>query len=342
MNRETEEEEADEEEDDDEVEGSDVEENEDETIESIDGVSDIDDDEDELNENPEDDVCVACGLPGMLICCDCCPRAYHLHCAKPPLKKVPKGKWMCQVCIGIERSGKIKIGAGISGSSSGKGKGKGKERKMLSSSKSTPTNSRPGSRHESPRESPRDSPVLGGRPKKQPIPQLAELASSSAKNRRGGRSGARHSLQSGGEGPLVRMMKSITPSSKRANSQQQQLKAAETLVNELIKHEDAWPFLKPVDKKLVPDYYDVIKRPMDFGTIRNKIHAFSYQHPSQMLNDIKLIFQNCAEYNNRNSLEFRACTQLTKTFEKRVKEIGLSEEAPSTSTAKQGRGRSLI
>lgn len=43
---------------------------------------------DELNENPEEDVCVGCKTPGMLICCDCCPRAYHLHCAKPPLKKV--------------------------------------------------------------------------------------------------------------------------------------------------------------------------------------------------------------------------------------------------------------
>ena len=51
------------------------------------------------------------------------------------------------------------------------------------------------------------------------------------------------------------MMKSITPSSKRANSQQQQLKAAETLVNELIKHEEAWPFLKPVDKKLVGEIH---------------------------------------------------------------------------------------
>ena len=78
-----------EEEDEEEEEGSDDEENEDDTVESIDGVSDIDDyDDDELNDNPEDDVCVACGIPGMLICCDCCPRAYHLHCAKPPLKKV--------------------------------------------------------------------------------------------------------------------------------------------------------------------------------------------------------------------------------------------------------------
>ena len=85
------EEEVDEEEEaeeDEEEEESDEEEDADETVESLDGgVSDIDD-EDELNDNPEDDVCIGCDTPGMLICCDCCPRAYHLHCAKPPLKKV--------------------------------------------------------------------------------------------------------------------------------------------------------------------------------------------------------------------------------------------------------------
>ncbi|GFN82816.1 bromodomain adjacent to Zinc finger domain protein 1a [Plakobranchus ocellatus] len=347
-----EEEEADEEEEIEEEEAEDEEEEEsdeeeedgDGTVESIDGLSDIDDDDiDELNENPEDDVCIGCGTPGMLICCDCCPRAYHLHCAKPPLKKVPKGKWMCQVCMGIERTGKIKIGtAGVSrAKTKTSNKFKGRER-SLGSAKSTPTNSRPSSRRESPRESPRDSPVMGGRPKKHSVSQLVadELASVSTKTRRGSRPRSRLSLDSAGaEGPIIRMMKAIAPSSKRANSQQQQLKAAEVLVNELIKHEDAWPFLKPVDKKLVPDYYDVIKRPMDFGTIRNKIHAFAYEHPGQMLDDIRLIFHNCAEYNSRNSFEFRACGQLMKVFEKRTKELGLSEDAPSTSTAKSSRGR---
>ena len=40
-------------------------------------------------------------------------------------------------------------------------------------------------------------------------------------------------------------------SSKRGNSQMQMMKAAQDLLQELIKHADAWPFLKPVDKKLV-------------------------------------------------------------------------------------------
>lgn len=34
---------------------------------------------------------------------------------------------------------------------------------------------------------------------------------------------------------------------------------------------DAWPFLKPVNKKQIKDYYDVIKQPMDLETIAKKV-----------------------------------------------------------------------
>ncbi|XP_035825711.1 bromodomain adjacent to zinc finger domain protein 1A [Aplysia californica] len=303
--------------------------------------SDDDEDEDDVdmesNENPEEDLCTGCKTGGTLICCDCCPRAYHLHCAKPVLKKVPRGKWMCQVCMGIERSGKIKIGAAKTSKGSAKGKSKEKSKgstkdklKPTGSNKSTPNNSRPGSR----RESPRDSPVLG-RSRKHPPSALAleEAGNSKPKKKR-----ARLSYDPVSDGsPIMRMMKPINPSSKRANSQQQQLKTAEELINELMKHEDAWPFLKPVDKKLVPDYYDVIEVPMDFGTIRNKIHAFTYQKPSAMLADVRLIFSNCVEYNTRNSPEYKAYYRLSKFFDKRVKELSLSEDAPTPVKNPKGR-----
>jgi hypothetical protein len=35
-------------------------------------------------------------------------------------------------------------------------------------------------------------------------------------------------------------------------------------------------FSEPVDSSLVPDYYDVIKEPMDFGTMRKKINKGVY------------------------------------------------------------------
>ncbi|WOK91835.1 hypothetical protein Cni_G00526 [Canna indica] len=42
--------------------------------------------------------CVACDLGGNLLCCDSCPRTYHLECLSPPLKRIPPGKWHCPSC----------------------------------------------------------------------------------------------------------------------------------------------------------------------------------------------------------------------------------------------------
>lgn len=34
------------------------------------------------------------------------------------------------------------------------------------------------------------------------------------------------------------------------------------LLSDLQGHAQAWAFTKPVDRKLVPDYYEVVKNPM--------------------------------------------------------------------------------
>jgi len=55
------------------------------------------DEKDEFSAQHEDD-CAACGEGGELLCCDGCPRAFHLSCCKPPLKKIPEGSWLCGEC----------------------------------------------------------------------------------------------------------------------------------------------------------------------------------------------------------------------------------------------------
>ncbi|KAK9267097.1 hypothetical protein L1049_009515 [Liquidambar formosana] len=42
--------------------------------------------------------CVICDLGGNLLCCDSCPRTYHLQCLDPPLKRIPMGRWQCPKC----------------------------------------------------------------------------------------------------------------------------------------------------------------------------------------------------------------------------------------------------
>ncbi|KAL4578136.1 hypothetical protein LXL04_014255 [Taraxacum kok-saghyz] len=42
--------------------------------------------------------CVICDVGGDLLCCDGCPKTYHIGCLDPPLKKIPNGKWRCPNC----------------------------------------------------------------------------------------------------------------------------------------------------------------------------------------------------------------------------------------------------
>ena len=50
---------------------------------------------------------------------------------------------------------------------------------------------------------------------------------------------------------------------------------------------------EPVSTTEVPDYRDVIKQPMDFGTISAKLTRGQYQHPREMQADVDLIWDNC-------------------------------------------------
>lgn len=47
-------------------------------------------------------------------------------------------------------------------------------------------------------------------------------------------------------------------------------KAAKRLLNSLWKHQHAWIFHEPVDpiKLNIPDYKDIVKQPMDLGTVK--------------------------------------------------------------------------
>ncbi|XP_075340355.1 autoimmune regulator [Odontesthes bonariensis] len=47
-----------------------------------------------------DDECAMCKDGGELICCDGCPRAFHLACLNPPLNSIPSGPWQCDWCCG--------------------------------------------------------------------------------------------------------------------------------------------------------------------------------------------------------------------------------------------------
>jgi len=88
------------------------------------------------------------------------------------------------------------------------------------------------------------------------------------------------------------------------------------LTNELKTRQESWPFLKPVNKKLVKGYYDVIKRPMDLETVTRKVTTHKYHSRLDFLADIQLIANNCEKFNGSESnftLQAKALVEFTKS-----------------------------
>lgn len=60
-----------------------------------------------------------------------------------------------------------------------------------------------------------------------------------------------------------------------------------------------FPFLQPVDPVAlnIPNYREIIKEPMDFGTIQAKLANNQYENGDEFERDVRLIFKNCYLFN---------------------------------------------
>ena len=62
---------------------------------------------------------------------------------------------------------------------------------------------------------------------------------------------------------------------------------------------------------------------MDFRTIRSKILKIEYLEPGPIIEDIRLTFLNCEQYNMPTAEEYTAGQKMSRYFEKRLKELKL-------------------
>lgn len=88
---------------------------------------------------------------------------------------------------------------------------------------------------------------------------------------------------------------------------------------ELKGHATAWPFLEPVSASDVPDYYEMIRNPMDLQTIEGKIYANKYASFEQMDADFRQMIENCHMYNAPGTQYVKCAKLLSEFYQKKLK-----------------------
>lgn len=83
---------------------------------------------------------------------------------------------------------------------------------------------------------------------------------------------------------------------------------------------ESLPFRQPVDPQLlgIPDYFEIVKTPMDLSTIKRKLDTGQYQEPWQYVEDIWLMFNNAWLYNRKTSRVYKYCSKLAEVFETEI------------------------
>ncbi|XP_010416102.1 PREDICTED: transcription factor GTE3, chloroplastic-like [Camelina sativa] len=77
------------------------------------------------------------------------------------------------------------------------------------------------------------------------------------------------------------------------------LKSCNNLLTKLMKHKSGWVFNTPVDtvRLGLHDYHNIIKKPMDLGTVKTRLSKSWYKSPLEFAEDVRLTFNNAMLYN---------------------------------------------
>ena len=100
----------------------------------------------------------------------------------------------------------------------------------------------------------------------------------------------------------------------------------EKVVNALARHRFYYIFAQPVDPAAlnIPDYFDVVKTPMDLGTVARKVNGGTYgwDKVHEFEDDVRLVFDNCASYNPPGSDAATMGKMVEEEFNKKWIELG--------------------
>ncbi|XP_057361495.1 bromodomain adjacent to zinc finger domain protein 2B isoform X4 [Manis pentadactyla] len=267
----------------------------------------------------------------LLLLCDGCDKGCHTYCHRPKITAIPDGDWFCPACIAKASGQTLKIKKlHVKGKKTNESK-KGKKVTLTGDtededSASTSSSLKRGSKD--PRKRKMEENTSGNLSKQESFTSvkkpkrddskdltlcsmiLTEMETHLSKDPR------KRKMEENTSGNLSKQ-ESFTSVKKPKRDDSKDLTLCSMILTEMETHEDAWPFLLPVNLKLVPGYKKVIKKPMDFSTIREKLSSGQYPNPEAFALDVRLVFDNCETFNEDDSDIGRAGHSMRKYFEKK-------------------------
>ncbi|RNA03904.1 bromodomain and WD repeat-containing 1, partial [Brachionus plicatilis] len=119
---------------------------------------------------------------------------------------------------------------------------------------------------------------------------------------------------------------------------------AKKLLRHIFRHPDSGPFKQSVDTELYPDYGEVIKKPIDFTIIKNRLNYNMYNSDFYLFEkDCKLLFQNSKAYNtNKRSAIYSMTLRLESFCDEKLIEMRKRFEAAEQEKVRSNRSRTIV
>ncbi|NWS96389.1 BRDT protein, partial [Mionectes macconnelli] len=125
---------------------------------------------------------------------------------------------------------------------------------------------------------------------------------------------------------------------KSSGCQTNQLQYLQRVVMKAMwRHNYSWPFHQPVDAAALnlPDYYSIIKKPMDLGTIKKRLEHNYYTKAAECIEDFKTMFLNCYMYNKPGDDIVFMAEELEKVFMQKIAQMPPEERLVSLNKGKK-------
>ncbi|CAL0318959.1 unnamed protein product [Lupinus luteus] len=135
--------------------------------------------------------------------------------------------------------------------------------------------------------------------------------------------------QTDGKGPKVTDSKHDSQGESGPTTPLPDKKLLLFILDRLQKKDTHGVFSEPVDPEELPDYHDIIKHPMDFGTVRNKLDGELYAYLEQFENDLFLICSNAMQYNSPDTIYHRQARAMQEIAKKDFENLRQDSDSDS-------------